>query len=265
MPPTATYDFRRKDIMWTTSDYSPDIAKELPYIELQGYQQTSMGLTMGLRNWWRVLKSDTYPGIYMGDRMGASNYILPFYTDTNRSIGQNWQENQGLMESAGGVKDKAEAVGKLMMPTAGIIVPKSYAGATEYSYDIRFTLINTVSHEGIKKNKKFLEQIVSDNLHQQSGSLGVLPPLLYEAYIPGIRWSPVCVIANLMVVNKGTLNIMPHLGKEFTNYIIPDAWEITLQIRELINESRDLYKKGAISNAAGIDNGIPSDIKVFKG
>jgi len=135
------------------------------------------------------------------------------------------------------------------------LYPKSYAGATEYAYEVAFHLINTtggsedITKKNIEKNKQFLEAFIKQNLHVQQNTLTITPPCLYEAYVPGVRWSPVCVVSNLSVTNKGTLNRMP----EFGNYIIPDAWEVRIQFRELINESRDIYGE-AIRGAESIDN-----------
>jgi len=247
-------DYRNKDIIWTASDYDIEIAgKEFPYIELIEYSQDASQIKQQVNFWTRRLADaangiagNPYAGLYMGDTTG-NEYILPFFTETNHQIGQNWQENQApLGDTAKRMTNAAEAVGKALFPAAGIIYPKSYAGANEYVYDITFYLINTISDVGIKKNKDFLETFIAQNLHVQENSLAITPPCLYTAFIPGIRWSPVCVVSNLSISNKGTLN-----RNEITGHIVPDAWEVRIQIRELINESRSIYQAGLAGTNSG--------------
>ena len=152
---------------------------------------------------------------------------------------------------------KAETVGKIIMPSAGIIRPKQFTGSSTYAYEIVFQLLNTISIDGIKKNKRFIEQFTKENLHKLEGSLGIFPPYMYQAYVPGIRWSPVCVVTNLTINNKGTLNIMP----DFPNYIIPDIWEVQIQLTELIQENQDMF--GAAIGGFSDINGIPASVKVI--
>jgi len=262
-------DYRNKDIIWTASDYDIEIAgKEFPYIELIEYSQDASQIKQQVNYWATRAGNATvaggaaaggpYSGLYMGSRT-ENEYILPFFTETNHQIGQNWQENQAPLGDTAKrlTTGAAEAVGKAFFPAAGILYPKSYAGANEYLYDITFYLINTISEEGIKNNKAFLEKFIAMNLHVQENSLAITPPSLYTAFIPGIRWSPVCVVSNLSISNKGTLNMSAG------GHIIPDAWEVRIQIRELINESRAIYQKGLLATAWTGTGNVDVSVKVI--
>lgn len=259
-----------KGICWTTTPYSKTALDQMPFIELFGYQQTWSATINSINTWLARFKNEKeggnpYQDMYMGTP--ATNYKLPYFNEFHHNTSQNWQENQGpLGEDVKHLTDLAETVGKAILPAAGILYPKSYAGAGPTSYAFSFNLINTNAGSGasgsisenMNKNQRFLHQFIKDNLHDQNGALSIVPPLIYEVYIPGIRWSPAAVVTGFTVNNKGTLNrnagqsIIPGLRE---NYIYPDAWEVTISVTELINESRKIWED-AYSNSASIDGGI---------
>ncbi len=256
-------DFTAGDICWTTTPYTPDTIKQVPYIEMFGYQQDWSTMIASINAWFTRFKNisqggNPYENLYMGKEVHA--YKLPYLQEYHHNTSQAWQENNGPVgEYAKQLTDYAETVAKAVLPAAGILYPKSYAGSTPASYTVSFNLINTYAGKGkeikdnVSKNKKFVEQFISDNLHDQNGALSIVPPLIYEIYIPGVRWSPAAVVSGLTVNNKGTMNvnvgnIIPGLPE---NYIYPDAWEVTISITELINESRKIWNdaKGNYSSA----------------
>lgn len=257
-PSESGIDYRKKHIIWTSSDYdtnNDDVINGLPFIELQGYEQQYTQLLSSFNNWVRVVGTQqTYRNIYTASKVISSHYRLPFFMENHHQVNQNWNEYEpGEIEKT--VKKVAEFVGKLITPAAGIIQPQVYGGPGDYAYDVRFQLINTLSEKGMQDNKKFIDRFLKENLHLRSGTLCVFPPYFYSAYIPGIRWSPVCAVTNLTISNKGTLNYIDSLG-----CIVPDIWEIHLQIKELISESRDLYS-AAIKG--GILGDVPDRCRVF--
>ena len=271
------YDFSNDDICWTTTPFSKAALEQMPYIEMFGYQQNWSAAIISVRTWFdrfMSLKSggNPYKNMYMGTP--STKYKLPFFNEYHHSTSQNWQENQGpLGAQVKELTDIGETVGKAIFPAAGILFPKSYAGANASSFSFSFNLINTNAGSGadnsipaiVKKNKQFLEQFIKDNLHNQNGAMAVIPPLIYEIYVPGVRWSPAAVVQSFNINNKGTLNrnkgqIIPGLPE---NYIFPDAWEVTINITELINETRNIYED-AISGNASIDGGVIKT-RAFKG
>lgn len=256
------FDFTQNHICWTTTPYSTEALQKLPYVWMQGFQQDWSDAAVSVVNWMTRFKDATiagglgggnpYKGLYHGEK--KTLYKLPYFNEYHHSISQSWQENQGPAgELVKKLTDFAETAGKVLFPAAGIVFPKSYAGGTAATYSFNFTLINTYRGtsnqtlvKNMKKNKAFLETFISDNLHGQNGSLAVDPPLLYEVYIPGIRWSPAAVISGLNIVNKGSMNMaksLPDMGA--TEYIFPDAWEVQVTIQELINESRSIWADAA--------------------
>lgn len=253
-----TYDFTRKgDICWTTTPYSEKALSEMPCVEMIGYQQQWSTTLISINTWFTRFKNignggNPYKNLYMGIPQPSSTYRLPFFNEYHHNTSQSWQENNGPVgEWTKKLTDLAETAAKMVLPAAGILYPKSYAGAGPTTYSFTFNLINTnagngtpadISHN-ISRNKQFIEQFIRDNLHDQNGMLSIIPPLIYEVFIPGVRWSPAAVVSNFVVSNKGSLNRntngIIHGAKP--NYIYPDAWEITIGITELINESRKIW------------------------
>jgi hypothetical protein len=257
----ANYDFRKQgagSICWTNTPYTPEALREIPYIEMVGYQQDASAAMTSIERWYgRALDTlngkgpildNPYLGLYSGKK--TNTYVLPFLNEYHHNITQNWAPNDGpLGDTVKGLYDMIEAAGKAFLPAAGIIYPKSYGGSVPANYTFTFNLINTNTGGGqdtrihILHNEAFLRQFIEDNLHNMNGSLSVTPPLIYEILIPGVRWSPAAVVSGLTVNNKGTMNL--NIGHRYSsiaeNYIFPDAWEVTVSITELINESKDIY------------------------
>lgn len=248
------YDFVNQDICWTNTPYTPNVLQGLPSIEMIGYEQQWSTAITNINNWMSRITtgtwSDPYIGLYAGKYIRT--YRLPFFAEYHHNISQSWEPNTGPVGDF--IKAGTEAVetaAKAFLPAAGILYPQSYAGSTPSDYSFTFHLINTNAGGGadldiisnIRKNKDFLETFVSDNLHDQNNALSVIPPLIYEVYVPGVHWSPASVVSRLTVNNKGALNkyIIDNL-----NYVIPDAWEITVTVKDLINESKSIWKDATL-------------------
>jgi hypothetical protein len=262
-------DFRKKDVIWTTSNYDPsntEVINEFPYIELIEYWQEGSQIESAINNFvTRVLSEERrtakqYTDLYSLNKTG-NKYVLPFFMEENRNIENQWSEIS--KQSVGGAKIEAffgvmKEGTKIAKPTAAIIQPEGYAGSSKYGYDVRFSLINTAGTlNDIAKNKRFLELITKQNLHVTHNWFNTIPPCLYSAHIPGIRWSPICTMTGLAVKNVGTMNRIHAHG--FNGHIIPDAWEITLSFRELLREDYDIYKDGIESGGTSPVNVVIKD------
>ncbi|MDD4110022.1 MAG: hypothetical protein PHS54_00550 [Clostridia bacterium] len=262
------FDFTRGDICWTTSPYNSIGLQEMPCIEMYGWQQTWSSTIASITRWLTRVKNlsdlgNPYEALYLGKPSNV--YKLPYFSESHHNTTQKWEENNGpLGEEVKKLTDFTEVVAKTILPAAGILFPKAYAGSNPYSYNFTFNLINTNAGNGLSneieenviKNQRFLESFIRDNLHGMNGSLSITPPLIYEIYIPGVRWSPAAVVSNFVVNNKGTLNKNKFglIGtKAKRDYIYPDAWEVTIGITELINESKSIWDD-AINGNGGLDN-----------
>lgn len=256
-------DFRSKTngICWTTTPYSSEALKELPFIEMQGWEQTWSSVIGDINAWYERFNNigeggNPFAGLYVGAR--KSKYVLPYFNEYHHAVSQSWGAGQGpIGSSMQDLTKLAETVARVVLPAAGILFPQSYEGSNPGTYSFNFNLINTNAGDGgeisnnIKKNREFLESFIKDNLHNLNGCMSITPPLIYEIYIPGIRWSPAAVITSLNVNNKGTMNnnINGIIEKMPLNYIYPDAWEVSVGITELINETKSIYDD-AVTNKA---------------
>jgi len=252
-------DFRNKDIVCFGTDFARGKLNEFPYIELVEYELKTSNV-VGLTNYFfehigKKDAKDLYKGLYVGRPTGYV-YILPYLTDEHHTMQQNWQSINGTGVS---VVDFAVntvvGIQKVVTPAAGIIFPKTYSGAAEQSVNITFDLVNTTETDinATVRNKGFLERLINSSLHNVKDAVAaVIPPCMYEVYIPGVKWIPVAVVQGLRIENKGTMN-------NWDSYIIPDAWGVTIQLRELINESRNLYDEAI----KGYSSGSQAEVRVI--
>lgn len=274
-------DFREKDIIWTASEFTKDelTKSEFPYIEMTEYQMNfSATIQESIAYWTRIKESvvhgdlrqiaEPYANLYTGDQTGF--YVLPFFSDEHHEISQSWEESETFLgQYMNPIKEGIAKYSGLVVPAAGSITPKSYTGSAENNVSFSFFLINTGPNSitDIKKNQAFLDQFILKNLHNQNNALIVTPPSIYKVNIPGVRYMPVCVVSSLGVKNIGTLNIM-------NNRIIPDIWQVTVRLKELVFESRNLYEQAMLHgtntdgmtikviNRSAVGNGLTEFTKV---
>lgn len=267
------YDFRiggKRGFTWTASDFRSGGANEnLPFITMKQYKQT-WSATMANTKLWLVraehfakgqAQDNPYKGLYIGKYQ--CRYVLPFYSPQHHAIQQGWVESKGpFVGELGSQVENAVKAAQVFLPSAGILFPKSYAGSQESSYSVQFSVINTVDpiagNGHISRNKAFVDQLIMASLHTQVNCLATEPPAVYEVHIPGIRWSPVSVISNLRIDNIGNLNRIVVDGQKIN---IPDAWNISIGIRDLIPESTNLYNE-ALRLGDNIDE---IKVRVFEG
>jgi hypothetical protein len=269
------WDFQTNDVIWSTTPYDPSALAELPYVDMIGYQQTHSAALENIKAWiaraelgmGADAENNPYKDLYTGDYKMSMR--LPYFNEYHHNISQNWEENQGVLGPVVEAATKlATNVAKLITPAAGILYPKNYAGVQDSSYSFTFYLINTYGgadpaleiKKNVEKNKEFIENLIAASLHAQVNSIVVMPPYIWEVYIPGVRWSPAAVINNLVVNNKGTMNSGRIVDGMAKNYIFPDAWEVTIGISELINESRSIYEDAITNGAAAGDQTATSTI-----
>lgn len=252
-------DFRKSHIRCTATPFSEQAAVEqYPYIELIEFELTASPAIEQIAYIITQLGKDSgdsnfYKGVYKGKYTNHS-YILPYYSEYHHANGQGWEEIQGT--GIGVIDNLTNAIvgaQKIMQPAAGFLYPKAYSGPNENTFSFSFNLINTTSISDAIKNKLFLERFITQNLHAISDYTTITPPCLYEIYIPGIRWSPAAVVQGLQVVNKGMLN-------NWNNYLVPDSWEVTVTIRELICESSNLFDE----SVKGFRTGQQTKVFVFE-
>ena len=250
---------------------NPNALSNVPRIILTEYQQDQSDLIANINYWFQQTKdivsntsittaktfvenlanidkmvpaSNPYRSLYSAKPTG-NTYTLPFYNSYHHGISQSWGENQGAV---GDYVDRfLVPMAKKFMPAAGIESIYAWAGTQAATYNIEFSLLNTVNNSYIQ-NKSFIDQLIHSNLQERLNPVASLPPCIYEVNIPGVRISPAAVIANLEIINSGQINNI--IGNDGNGENIPDEYLIRMNIIELIRESRLIY--GSVKNPSKV-------------
>ncbi len=249
------------DLKYTwTLNTSEEARAYVPRITINFKQQTKGQLREAINRWYEndfnILGGDAYKGLYLAEDVGK--IIFPYFSSDYITLTQNFKENSMLGAAAGagnnalgkygGGAGKAisetlsvaanMAMGGLEAITPGVKIEKAHTwvqtSQTQTSFS--FYLYNTLDHtkEGsIKANKELVDLLIYLNSIQKVGPALLLPPVLCEYTIPGIKHSPVANMA-LNVQSVGQLTFMG-------NENVPDAYFITITLTDLLIRSRNMH------------------------
>ena len=255
---------------WTLTDPRYRAKNGVPYIELVEYEQDLSTLYAQLYYWYGQVKDfsqltnsvNPYADLYHALPTGVT-FRLPYFDDYDHMISQTWEKTKGLMNNpiASKTLNLASNAAKLfkLAPGTSVNQPQVWSGAGNADYSIDFMLFNTLSPDDIKRNLIFKRRIQMSTLHDQRTALLASPPAIFTVKIPGVRYSPAAVIAQLSVTNVGQINMIPVNG---VTMAIPDAWAFNIRITELIPESRQLMKDATelVPKITAITEEAPPDI-----
>lgn len=114
------------------------------------------------------------------------------------------------------------------------------------SYDITFPLYNTGSFEDLLRNFQVAFMLVYQNLPNRNSKQTVRPPCMYEVTVPGVSYCPWTYLQKVQVDFVGSRREMsiPLPFEDSDNYrnirvTIPEAYNITLTIQELVAHTRN--------------------------
>lgn len=252
-----------KDYPWT---FSPNRNEDdIPIIRLVEYEQDECTLWAQINYWKKIFvdgseaRSDNpYFSLYHA-KPTKTEFILPYFETYDHQINQNWEKTKGIQDFS-----VAETVINLLSiwskfakqtPGTSINQPQIWSGSGGASYNINFTLFNTIKtlntlEDTIKRNYDFRHRILMSSLHNQQTLMLITPPALFTVEIPGVRISPAAVISQISINNIGQINRieLPIIdssespeGPPAPKMVnVPDAWEFNIQITELISESRQI-------------------------
>ena len=241
-----------KDYDWTMAPKTDAARSNVASMYLTQFEMDANAMIANLMYWAKPLfneQSSPYEGLYVANKTGV-HFQFPWFEEYHHNITQNWEDFKGLESTQLG-----EGILKgwqLLTNSPGIAVntPKVWKGGSRASIPYTITLFNTTSdpEKSIKQNQKFINRLIASTLHDQQNSALVSPPAIYTLFIPGVRYSPACVIAGLEITNIGTI-IKYNSGTIENGYVIPEAWKIKFTISELISESRQIFD-GATSGTS---------------
>lgn len=211
-----------------------------------------------------------------------NSYSLPYFSDYNHIIRNNWIDSHPIMNVTDELKSIFKATASTFFGYGSIVKRKVWDETQSETYSFKFTLYNTYEEGDIAKNFNFVRGLINNNLAERSGIFTLMPPVIYEVSVPGIRYSPAAYISRLNIGNIGQIN-----RKQFdipkTTYIetleesmsmdtinrsngettsvemnIPDGWEIDITLTELIPETANIF-------SAGLDNDLDKVRVISKG
>ena len=234
---------------WCASDMGSLRMRDVPYIKLVEYQQQTSAVAQSLA-YWEDFQSKLQPGnspyknLYLATPTD-NVYILPYFEAYHHRIDQTWSPGAGPSQD-NNIGLKWYLIQKTFeSPAAGVEQPHAWSGQALANYKVAFHLINTYEPDAdIYKNFIFLRTLNYASLLGRPDAIRYIPPCLYTASVPGVRYSPACVIQNLTIENVGSMNYHTLHGQQM---VIPDAWSVTLNLKELILESREILNLANIA------------------
>jgi hypothetical protein len=228
------------------------------------------GLTMGnkLPNMASISYDeslDVYTDIWPKDNATGFEYIFPYFQKTGMELRtQSWTSMGTLGDSikniaeggakvlgGAGAKAMADLAGKGLdlleagssaimnwnYPTVNVTDrPRVFMGHDDRSIKINFTLYNTVGPDDWQDNRNLAYLLMSQNLFNKRDLTTGVPPVFYDVFIPGQYFSYASCLTDLTVDYLGNQRLM------FGEYIVPDAYEISMTLTELVKPSKNQFE-----------------------
>lgn len=158
---------------------------------------------------------------------------------------------------AEGVSSVVEAL-NAMSPGTYVEQPKYPSfPASDKSYTLNFCLHNTVSWEDTIRNWQLVFMLIYQNLPNRVNRTVILPPKIYEARLPGVWYSRYSYMSSISVQMLGARREMnlpaAQLGlpntKDTIKTTVPDAYQVAINIQELIPESQNYMFESIIRDS----------------
>lgn len=269
-----------RDYQWTLSNIISQI-DEIPYIRLREFKCVDSSIKKQLQFYFQLNKDilsnvagknfateqsmDVYQDIWPKDHPTNFSYIFPYFTKSGFEIASEPWSNldsigdsikgaaEGLAKMVGGETAKmvADKFGKVLdlaaagsnaiqnykYPTVGVTDrPKMFMGHNDRTINISFTLYNTVTEQAWQENRDFIYLMMSQNLFNKRDLTTGVPPVFYDVYIPGQYFSYASAITNFKVDYLGNQRLL------YGDYVVPDAYEITITLTELVKPSKNQFE-----------------------
>ena len=162
----------------------------------------------------------------------------------------NSEEAQKSADKFGKRLDLMETASNTLLnaqyPSVGITDrPKMFNAHNERTININFTLYNTINGQDWQKNRDLIYLLMSQNLFNKRDLTTGVPPVFYDVYIPGQYYSYASCITNIKVDHLGNQRLL------YGSYIVPDAYDVTISLTELVKPSKNQFE--AIQSGAAAD------------
>jgi len=256
-----------KNYRWSVNEPNQKFITDVPVIQLIEYQSSTGPILEGLEYNFVTLTTaagqsaasaatalpdgernipspEPYLDIYSGV-FTENVYRLPFFSPYHHTLNNTWGEaNQD--HSVGTLKKYVEKAADFAQ-YGNIEKRRIWKASQPAGYQFTFYLYNTFDVSDIPKNFEFIRTLTHNNLPTRTSFATLLPPCFYKVEIPGVRYAPIAVMSSVDVQNIGQVNRRKMMVDNGVNAVeeiwmnIPDAWEVTVNMNELHNESRDIF------------------------
>lgn len=239
---------------------------------------TAANLATGTKNSGSVRAIlDVYDEIFPDNPTGFS-YVFPYFSKSQFELSTpQWQQVDGIGEAVqGGMTGMADTLNKLKLPggdllkgasaiteavgaaaelglkalypVVGIVDrPRIFTNHNERSVTVSFPLYNTAMAGEWAQNRNFYYTFASQNLFAKRNFITGLPPVFYRVYVPGQYFSFASCVTQINIENLGNVTMENYGGYE---YIIPDAYQVTITLTEMLMPSLNQYQAVQNGDAA---------------
>jgi hypothetical protein len=248
---------------WKTNDGLTD---EVPYVILMEYELPYGMWTSRLTNILDSVKSALYSGdsdpyikLYTGTATGFS-YVLPYLlkngdsvrgsgvknawkeVDITQSVGKVPLVGRDLAGIGKSISDTLQVVGETFSPGYGTEKIMNYSSTERKSITITFPLYNTVDEGEAINNFDFVNLFALQNLKTRTSWLTFVPPKLYVVEGVGLGgiYMPACYVSNYDFKAIGTTRYVKAYGNSGKDYLIPEAYKVSITLTELVPESSNI-------------------------
>lgn len=180
---------------------------------------------------------------------GAANAVLGKAGGADSKIGQVLGKVGKLAEGAGAIGDIIGNASTLAGGGAGYFTeqPQFFQhGGNVRNYTVKFPLYNTGDYQDMIRNFQLAFMLVYQNLPNRASKQLVMPPCIYEVTVPGVSYSPFSYMSSVDVQFIGSRREvtidLPFDEKDNLKPVrvtIPEAYDITLNIQELVAHTRN--------------------------
>lgn len=263
------------NMAWTLSPISS--RKDVPFIELIEYQQTTGQLIAALVYYGRVftrLANDgtkaltepddplkVYQYKYFAEPTGFA-YKFPYFNSKKITRGNSFGSDEGPFsgliklgsQAAGfGTKGLLGLIGKssevigtgigltnTVLPGAiNFENPQSWTGTEIETIEVTFDLFNTGNWKDVENNRRFCHLLSYQNTPSRRNFAIIDPPVIYSLNIPDVVQFPACHVSSLNITNLGNTRIMSIDGGDRT---VPEAYRISLTFKSLLMPTRNIMR-----------------------
>jgi len=265
-----------------------DALEEVPYIRLIEYRcnETMIKRQIGFyskltpdlfgQTATKTEVLEVYKEIFPKDDPTNFSYWFPYFNKTGFQLStQEWQQLDSIGESlkqiAGGASDLASRFGNVgkqiaggidilakgaefavagaqtalawQYPSVGVVDrPRVFSGHTNRQMVISFPLFNTINENAWAKNRDLIYLLMSQNLFNKRDYITGVPPVFYDVYVPGQYYCYAAAMTDINVEYLGNSRML------YGEYIVPDAYQVTLTLSELVSPSKNQFE--AVVNGA---------------